>query len=207
MQAFVPPQRSRVLEVGCAEGRFSASLTGVDETWGIEPTIAVQHARARMTKVLQGIFDQVATDLPLGYFDLVVCDDVIEHMPNHACFLASIRKYIRPKGMLIGSIPNVRYYENMMRFLLKKDRMYADYGILDQTHMALFTAKSLRRTLDHSGFRVERLTGINPKQGFSGPSRDKVYLVAAHVAAKATMGYFDDVQYLQFAFQAMPAAP
>ena len=106
--------------------------------------------------------------------------------------------------MLIGSIPNVRYYENVMQFLLEKDWMYRDYGILDRTHMAFFTAKSLRRTLERSGFKVARLTGINPKRGFTGSARDKLYLAGTHALSALTLGYFSDLKYLQFGFQATP---
>ena len=38
MRRFLPDTYSRVLEVGCGEGRFSAHLSGYSELWGVEPS-------------------------------------------------------------------------------------------------------------------------------------------------------------------------
>jgi 2-polyprenyl-3-methyl-5-hydroxy-6-metoxy-1,4-benzoquinol methylase len=203
MQRFVPARRGRVLEVGCSEGRFSSSLPGVDETWGIEPSAAAEEARSRLTRVFNATFDEVETELPPAYFDVVICNDVIEHMPDHVGFLRKIKKHIAPGGMIVGSIPNVRYYRVMLQFLLEKDWHYTDSGVLDRTHMAFFTEKSLKRTLGRTGFRVIQSTGINSPTSFSGSLRDKVYLTTAYAISGLTLGYFSDVLQMQFAFQAV----
>lgn len=204
MLPFVPDRRARVLEVGCSEGRFSGLLPGTQEVWGVEPSPAADIARARLTRVFRGTFEQAQAELPSGYFDIVICNDVIEHMPDHARFLRNIQRHIAPGGMLVGSIPNVRYYGNMFQFLLEKDWHYRDSGILDRTHVSFFTEKSLRKTLERAGFRITLLRGIN--RGLHGGTslRDRLYLYAAHALSLLTLGYFSDILYLQFAFQAVP---
>jgi len=121
MLPFVPEQRARVLEIGCGEGQFTGALTCVQEGWGIEPSPAAQVANRCLTRVLQATFDEAEPQLPPAYFDLVICNDVIEHMPDHASFFSKIGKYIAPGGMIIGSIPNVRFYINMFEYLLERD--------------------------------------------------------------------------------------
>jgi 2-polyprenyl-3-methyl-5-hydroxy-6-metoxy-1,4-benzoquinol methylase len=120
MLPFVPLGRGRVLEIGCGEGRFSAALTGVEESWGIEPSPAAEVAKGSLTKVIRGTFKDAEPKLPTSYFDLVICNDLIEHMSDYSRFLSSIGKYIAPGGMIIGSIPNVRFYNNMLNIYLKK---------------------------------------------------------------------------------------
>jgi 2-polyprenyl-3-methyl-5-hydroxy-6-metoxy-1,4-benzoquinol methylase len=205
MQRFVPARRGRVLEVGCSEGRFSNSLPGVDETWGIEPSAAAEVARSRLTRVYNATFDDVEPELPIAYFDVVICNDVIEHMLDHVGFLKKIKKHIAPGGMIVGSIPNVRYYRVMLQLLLEKDWHYTDSGVLDRTHMAFFTEKSLKKTLEGTGFKITQLVGINTPTSFSGSMRDKTYLTAAYAIAGLTLGYFSDVLQMQFAFQAVVA--
>jgi 2-polyprenyl-3-methyl-5-hydroxy-6-metoxy-1,4-benzoquinol methylase len=204
MLPFVPAQRGRVLEIGCGEGRFSGALTGVEESWGIEPSPAAEAAKDRVTRVLQATFDEAEPKLPIGFFDLVICNDVIEHMPDHASFFSRIGKYIAPGGMLIGSIPNVRFYHIMLEYLLEKDWHYTDIGVLDRTHLAFFTAKSLHKTLERHGFRVLQLKGINSWYRFSNTPRTRAYLIMAYALVAVTLGYFADIRHLQFAFQAMP---
>lgn len=204
MLPFVPDRRARVLEIGCSEGRFSSALDGVQERWGIEPSPAAELARTRLDRVFQATFEQAEPDLPQNYFDLVICNDVIEHMPDHCRFLRNIKNHIAPGGMLIGSIPNVRYYQNMFQFLLEKDWNYTDFGILDRTHVSFFTEKSLRKTLERSGFEIVQMKGINTARRSDGAFRDKAYLAAAFGLSVLTLGYFSDIRHLQFAFQAKP---
>ena len=82
MRGFLPQAYSRVLEVGCGEGAFVAQLDKSAEVWGIEPVAAAARvASASRHRVLVGIYDDVCSELPDQYFDLVICNDVIEHIP------------------------------------------------------------------------------------------------------------------------------
>lgn len=202
MLPFVPARRGRVLEVGCGEGRFIGSLAGADETWGIEPSPAAEIAARRLDCVFHATFDQAEHELPERYFDLVICNDVIEHMVSHTSFLTKIKKYMAQEAMMIGSIPNVRYYATLFEYLLERDWRYADMGVLDRTHLAFFTRKSLRRTLEAHGFKVLQLRGINTDYRFSNSPKVRAYLIAAYALTAVTLGYFSDIRHLQFAFQA-----
>jgi 2-polyprenyl-3-methyl-5-hydroxy-6-metoxy-1,4-benzoquinol methylase len=204
MVPFVPIRRERALEIGCGTGNFISSLTGCRETWGIEPSEAAQLAESRLTRVLNGPFDLVKHQLPKRHFDLVICNDVIEHMADHRAFFSEIGEYITPGGMLIGSIPNVRFYANLFQLLLEKDWRYEDSGILDRTHLAFFTAKSLRQTIEAADLNVVSLTGINYDHLPDNRARTRCYLLLAKVLGKLTLGYFSDIRYLQIAFQATP---
>ena len=207
MLPFVPARRHRVLEIGCGEGRFSGALTDVEETWGIEPSPAAKIARTRLTRVFEATFEEAEPDLPLGYFDVVICNDVIEHMPDHSRFLTDIGKHLAPDGVIIGSIPNVRFYNNMFQYLFERDWHYTEFGILDRTHMAFFTQKSLKKTLERHGFDVLQLKGINTDVRFSRSLRTSVYLGMAYALVGVTFGYFSDIRHLQFAFQATLRSP
>src|SRR5262245_56833577 len=87
MLQLVPSQRNKVLEIGCGEGRFSSGIGGVAELWGIEPDPkAAAVASHCMRTVLIGTYEAVQAELPDAYFDLVICNDVIEHMVDHDVF-------------------------------------------------------------------------------------------------------------------------
>ena len=113
-------------------------------------------------KVLIGTYREVLKQLPKDYFDLVICNDVIEYMVDHTEFLQSIKKNLKKEAYLVGSIPNVRYINNLFELLIKKDWEYNNAGILDYTHLRFFTEKSLKRTIKENGFVLKQFQGINP---------------------------------------------
>lgn len=205
MVKFIPERRARVLEIGCAEGNFLMALDGAKETWGIEPSPSAKVAEGRLNRVFEATFDEAESQLPLSYFDVVVCNDVIEHMRDHDKFFDSIVKYMAPGGVLVGSIPNVRYYNNMFQMLLEKDWHYTDSGILDRTHMRYFTEKSLKTCMTRHGFTLNKFEGLKVSPNM-GSSRGKIYYFFSRFLIAATLGYFSDIQYLQFAFQVSPAS-
>lgn len=196
MVSFLPVTYSRVLEVGCGEGVFATLLKLPCETWGVEPEpTSAARAAARMQRVLAGTFDDVADEIPRGYFDLVVCNDVIEHLSNPEDFLAIVKERMAPGGYIIASIPNMRHWEVLWELLATKDWHYGSSGILDRTHLRFFTEKSIHRLFETSGFHIEQAAGIN---GAFDPVRRSIL----RIFGALTLGYYADVQFRQFALRA-----
>jgi len=205
MSAFLPKRRTAVLEIGCGEGMFAASIEGTTETWGVELDSEAAHAASsRLHKVINAGFDEASGVLPRNYFDVVICNDVIEHMIDHDSFFRTIKKHISDSGVLIGSIPNVRHYNTLFRLLFSKDWRYRDDGILDRTHLRFFTEKSLRRTLAEHGFCVEELRGINSGIALGWSRWALCSAIAAYGAIVISFGSFRDIRHLQFGFRARP---
>lgn len=162
MEAFLPEVYTRVLEIGCGEGNFRANLSMTCEYWGVELSHdAAQIASEKLDRVLVGSYEEVLNEIPDAYFDLVICNDVIEHMVDHDEFLRSLKQKLRRDAYIVGSIPNVRYISLLVDLLVKKDWQYKDKGILDSTHIRFFTEKSLKRMFDKNGFVIEKMYGIN----------------------------------------------
>jgi len=203
MRAFLPASYDKVLEVGCGAGAFWQSLGLASQVWGIEPVAAAAQAAAkRVARVLQGTYEDVADQIPESYFDLIVCNDVIEHMVDHERFLCSVHEKLRPGGYLVGSVPNLRNYRVLYELLVRRDWQYTDVGIMDRTHLRFYTEKSLRRTLTMHGFEVEVLVGIKSTiQGTLDPLdiAKRVFFGALSIA---TFGGYADIKYLQLAFRA-----
>lgn len=159
---FLPARYEKVLEIGCGAGNFRANLDENCEYWGVEPVRAVAaEAEKHLTKVLNGTFDEVYEQLPDDYFDLVICNDVIEHIADTDDFLKNVKAKMTKDSYIVGSIPNVRELNNLIGMLFKKDWEYKEAGILDKTHLKFFTEKSLKKTFKANGFTIENFSGIN----------------------------------------------
>lgn len=105
------------------------------------------------------MYDDVEAELPEQYFDLIVCNDVIEHMPDHDAFLEQIKRKLAPGGRLLISIPNVRYFSNLYNLLVRKDWEYKDAGVLIEP--TCVSPKSLLRTLEEHRFEILNFQRIN----------------------------------------------
>ena len=160
--ALLKGSPTRILEIGCAAGGFRSNF-GEVEYWGVEPVRDVAEiARTSLTKVLVGYYDDVKLQIPDDYFDLVVCNDVIEHMANPSLFLADVKNKLKHGGCLLGSVPNVRYLPVMFGYLVLRDWRYNPKGgVLDDTHLRFFTRKSFSRMVSGiDGYSIELLKYI-----------------------------------------------
>jgi 2-polyprenyl-3-methyl-5-hydroxy-6-metoxy-1,4-benzoquinol methylase len=193
MEPYLPPDYTRVLEIGCGEGVFAPLLKPGCETWGVElDEASAASARTRFGQVLVGTFEAVRDRLPRRHFDLVVCNDVMEHMPYPDDFLVALHEHMVSGGYIIASIPNMRHWEVLWQLLVRKDWRYGREGIMDRTHLRFFTERSILRMFEEAGFRIERSGGIN---GVFDPFRRATFRTLSLV----TLGLLSDIQFRQFA--------
>ncbi len=203
MLPLLPQRYTKVLEVGCGEGLFSASLDKTAERWGIEPDAeAVATAQDRLDRVLVCDFAAAKAQLPTGYFDLIICNDVIEHMPDHDAFLREIQPYLASAGVLVASIPNLRYFPVLWELLVFRDFRYRDSGVLDRTHLRFFTARSLIRSLQDAGFCIEQFRMLNPLK--MRLTFKRILLLAVTLA---TLGAYRDLWFRQVGVRVRADAP
>lgn len=151
-------------------------------------------ASKELDEVLIGTFDDVFDAIPDDYFDLIICNDVIEHMVDHHDFYQKIKVKSTKDAYMIGSIPNVRYIMNLYNLLVKKDWKYEAEGILDRTHLRFFTVKSIKKDFEKAEFHIEKLYGIN-----------KIYFSKRRLSTLLMFLFqclfSEDTKFLQFGFR------
>lgn len=196
MLEFIPPTAKKILEVGCAEGKFSAMLLRPDrEVWGVEmdeksATIAQQ----KLNKLIYGDFESAFEQLPKAYFDCIIFNDVLEHIYDPWETINKVKLLLNKEGVLVSSIPNIRYISVfVLEIMLKKDFHYQNHGILDRTHVRFFTSKSIVRMFESCDYTIITHKGINPCKSW----KEKLFI-------NLTMGLFRDSRYKQFATVAKP---
>ncbi len=102
----LPPGR-RLLDLGAAGGHLGravrdrcAYLAGVEPDPALPSDCREGYDDWRSTDALSA----GAWDAP---FDVVVCGDVLEHLPRPEALLERIREWLAPSGTLLVSLPNV----------------------------------------------------------------------------------------------------
>jgi SAM-dependent methyltransferase len=120
LESFLPDQRHSLLDVGCNVGealRWAHSM-GFKHLYGIDINkAAVDTARTRLADIddnlhlIHGSADEIP--LPGESVDLVLCLEVLEHVPEglRSPAVAEIARVLRPKGRLILSVPHRGFFD------------------------------------------------------------------------------------------------
>lgn len=164
MLQYLPDHPKTIMEVGCGDGSFGKLLKEHTraEVWGIEyVTKEAIKAKEVLDKAMAGPIEEIIHDLPDAYFDVVYFNDVLEHLRDPFKILEIFKEKIQPGGIVISSIPNIRYHNALIPLLVKKDFKYQEYGVMDFTHLRFFTRKSIRRMYEEQGYQVRVHEGIN----------------------------------------------
>lgn len=188
---LLPPSIDWLLDVGCGAGRTArliADRTGAG-VWGVEPDEGSSaRAEERLDHVVSSTVEESMDELPDRRFDLVMLTDVLEHLYDPGDVLRQLRAKIAPDGKLLVTVPNARHFRLIVALLMKADFPSEPSGLFDRTHIRWFTRRSLVRTLEASGFSVDKIIGINRTRSW------KVMLLKLAVPFVA-----NDCHFLQYA--------
>ena len=161
------PARVKVLDVGCATGSLAQALHNDKECQvvGVEynpRSVAVCQKLNVFARVIQYDMNNFTiADFAeyKGFFDYIVCADVLEHLLQPERILAELKLLLKKDGKLVISLPNVAH-ASIKANLLFNDFTYTDMGILDKTHLHFYTYKSIAQLLVKCGLKVVKASAV-----------------------------------------------
>jgi 2-polyprenyl-3-methyl-5-hydroxy-6-metoxy-1,4-benzoquinol methylase len=154
----------RGLDVGCANGYIAEYLRAAGRgcfVVGIErDDAAVAEATRHCDRLVVGdVEDEVVWKAVGDQFDVVIFGDILEHLRDPLSVLHRARERLTPGGMVLVSLPNIAHAR--VRWDLLRGRFdYADWGILDRTHLRFFTLRTGRELLEAAALRIEGLEAV-----------------------------------------------
>src|SRR5205085_124080 len=100
--------------------------------------------------------------LPAGArkFDAMIFGDVLEHLLDPVRLLRMLLPALADDGVLVLSIPNVKHWTVLYPLLVKDRWTYEDAGLLDRTHVHLFTGATAAEMLSGLGLEIVHV-GVN----------------------------------------------
>ena len=146
----------RLLDVGSAHGWFLETAREQFDVLGVEPDAVVGgRAAARGLPVRSGYFPDVLKDGER--FDVIVFNDVIEHIPDIRSALVACRERLNEGGILILNLPNSRGFFYRLSKLIARLGWRGPFERLWQKdlpspHVHYFNPSNLQQLVVGQGF-------------------------------------------------------
>lgn len=168
----------KFLDIGCNDGEFTlefAKKIKAKEMYGVdvyEPAIA--EARRRDIIVEKADLNE-RIPFPSNFFDVVLCNQVAEHLLNPDNLFSEINRVLKMGGMSYISVPNLCALHNRIFVLLgwqptaiwpstkfvfgNPNRGYKLSGIVSYRHLTTFSPSAFREMLEFYGLKVKKYSG------------------------------------------------
>lgn len=144
------PGNEPVLDVGCGNGQRLLELQrrGCMQLYGVEPTegAADQARKHTCADIRTGRLDDAG--LPDNFFELIIMNQVLEHVPSPAATLRTVHRMLKPGGSLYLTVPNYASWEASF---------FARHwsGLQVPVHLHHFSPAPLRKLIEGAGFQVD----------------------------------------------------
>ncbi len=151
-----------ILEVGCGCGITLSKIKYLypnATVYGIELIDSVAKLGKNIVPIISGNIEDMELDYEPETLDYILFGDVLEHLRDPAATIVKLRKFLKPNGKIVASIPNLMHLSVIIP-LLKGEFTYADDGLLDRTHIHFFTKNEIIKMFKESGYRIESICSM-----------------------------------------------
>lgn len=151
-----------VLEIGCDCGVTLLEIQNRypnARTYGTEINTSASQIAAHFTDVILNNIEEENLPYEPEYFDYIIFGDVLEHLHDPLRTLCYCRRFLKSSGYVIASVPNVMHI-SVLKGLLDGNFTYTDEGLLDKTHIHLFTANEIVKMFQAGSFAIRDMEAV-----------------------------------------------
>ena len=147
-------KKAVVLDVGCNTGFLGKRLRKRGNlTDGVDINKAsLAEARKYYRRVYVKDLSKEKLGLNKNLYDYIIFSDILEHLPRPDLLLLDSKKYLKKRGQIIVSLPNIARLEIRLKLLLGCFNYQP--GILGEDHLRFYTRKSALVMLQNCGYQV-----------------------------------------------------
>lgn len=147
-----------ILDIGCGCGAMLGYIKGLypnTTAYGVEIVEKAAEFAKHMADVVCGDIETLDFPWEEEHFDYIIMGDVLEHLRRPDIVLKRLHKHVKKGGHIIVSMPNVKHYSVILPLLFNDEFTYSDAGILDTTHLKMYTGLEIRRLIEESAFKIK----------------------------------------------------
>ena len=152
---FVTSGRS--LDIGTATGLLPSLLKQVGfDAEGLEHNEASAKWGEAHFRVRIAVGELLGSGLPTNAYDLITMTDVLEHTPEPLRYLQTVRAYLKPRGFMLITFPDIESVESRwLRYLAERLRRDWIWGLCQiPLHVWEFTPQTARAMFIKAGFEI-----------------------------------------------------
>ena len=182
--------KGRLLDVGCAMGKFLHTLPSTFEKQGLEFSEAAA-AMGREKFGLNIVTGQIRhAAFPEKHFDIIQMRGVLEHSQDPFEDLTHIRRFLKDDGVLrISQLPNIGS--------LCGQWFRAGFNqVKPKEHLYYFTPDTIRKMLARAGFRVRYMSFPYLNTPYASLAKDILHMVTYKLQKKDSPAFFGNMMIL-----------
>lgn len=140
-------QQEHFLDVGCGTGMMLQKLSNLRTSVGIDSSpLAINYAKKRgLNHVFCGNLEDL--DVTRWSFRVALLLDVIEHVEDDISLLKQVYQRLLPQGQVVVTVPAYPW-------------LWSQHDVINH-HYRRYTASSLKKSLQCSGFRIQKMSFFN----------------------------------------------
>lgn len=153
-----------VLEIGCDCGATLLEIRNqfpCAAVYGVEINERAAMIASHVANVQLKNIEEKNLDFDDHTLDYILFGDVLEHLHDPLETLRYCRRFLKEEGYILASIPNLMHI-SVMEKLLQGYFTYTEKGLLDKTHIHLFTYNEIAKMFDAGGYEMETVTSLIP---------------------------------------------
>lgn len=145
----------KILDVGCAPGIIGTIKKSPKNIYGLEYDAKLaKKAERNCEKVYQVDLNYFKKkDIQESAFDFIFCGDILEHLLDPQRALIELVKLLADNGFVVISLPNIAQIQFRLKLLFGNFE-YTETGVLDKTHLHLYTYETARKLITNSDLKI-----------------------------------------------------
>lgn len=154
-----------LLDIGCGEGWTLEYFR--NQGWQVKGIDFSQHGLHTHNKHLADkieigdIYEKLEAFIASGQlYELVVLDNVLEHVLDPALLLRMIKQVVKPQGVLLIEVPND--FSRVQSYLLEEAKIDRAFWIAIPDHISYFNKAALQNLSEANGWKMSRCLGDHP---------------------------------------------
>lgn len=156
-----------LLDLGCGQGHITGEIKKnypEFEISGLDYSLsAIQYANNHFPEIDFIVANAYEPPYVENYFDIVICNNLWEHVPDPLTLLKSIDRIIKPGGYVIISTPSRYRLKNLIRVLIGREIIF-----MSEHHVTEYSIGQIKELLEFGGYSVNEI--------YSPPIREKKFV-------------------------------
>lgn len=167
----------KILDVGCGDGGLAKLMQDAlgAEVYGTD--ISAKGVEIANKKGIRAKVADLSKEIPFedNYFDLIIANELIEHLVNPDLFLRECNRVLKKDGAILIATPNLSFWLNRLLFLLGVYPIFLEasterkvglgffskfsYGFQPVGHIHVFNYNSIIDALKLHDYNIEKIAG------------------------------------------------